>query len=227
MGAHPAVGRAGAGDGGEFGFGEGGWGEAGGLGGSQARLGLLPAAGSRRRRSGGHRGGACGAAAAISRSWPSARTAMSRSRLRWSTSGWRRMVPVAEQGASSRTASRGAGGCHSAASAWMIWAVRRRRARFSARRARRRSSRSTAKTVAPAAASWAAFPPGAAQRSAMVSPGWAAEERAGMAAAASCTQNLPSAKPGRSATRVPAGRADGAGGEEGAAFGGGARLGPE
>ena len=53
------------------------------------------------------------AAAASIRSCPAASSATSRGRRRRGTSGWRRMVPVALHGASSSTASSGAGGRHS------------------------------------------------------------------------------------------------------------------
>ena len=43
--------------------------------------------------------------------------------MRWSTSGWRRQVPVAVHGASSRIASNGAAGCHASMSAVTISAV--------------------------------------------------------------------------------------------------------
>ena len=60
--------------------------------------------------------------------------------------------------------------------------------------ARRRAPRRA--TAAPAAASCAVLPPGAAQRSATHSPGRTASSLAGSAAAASCTQNSPCVKAG-------------------------------
>ena len=94
----------------------------------------------------------------------------------------------------------------SAASACTSSACRCQCRRFSWSRARRTGSRSTATTAAPAAASCAVFPPGAAQRSAMRSPARAASSLAGSAAAASCTQNSPRSKPARSVTWVPTGK---------------------
>ena len=70
--------------------------------------------------------------------------------------------PVAVHGASRSTMSAGAGGLHSSASASTISASRRSLARFSPSRRRREAERSTATTRAPAAASCAVFPPGAA-----------------------------------------------------------------
>ncbi len=116
------------------------------------------------------------------------------------------MVPVALQGASSSTASSGSDGRQVDASACTTVTSRRSRARFSRRRPSRAGFCSTAVTRAPAAASCAALPPGAAQRSATRSSGCAASKAAGKAAAASCTQKVPSAKPGSSMTRVPAGK---------------------
>src|SRR2546423_3682179 len=51
-------------------------------------------------------------------------------------------------------------------------------------------------TRAPACASCAVLPPGAAERSTMVLPATSPNRRAGKAAAASCTHHWPSAKPG-------------------------------
>ena len=99
------------------------------------------AAGLDQRR---RRGRAAGAAAPAS-------CARSASLLSQAMSGWRRIVPVDEQGASSSTASNGPP-CHSVASAATISACRPSRARFS-RSARRAAlaERSTAVTCAPAA----------------------------------------------------------------------------
>ena len=85
-------------------------------------------------------------------------------------SGWRRMVPVAEQGASRSTASNFSAGCHFRMSAASSRASRPRRRRFSPRRLSRLSEISTAVTFAPEAASSAVLPPGAAQRSATLFP---------------------------------------------------------
>ena len=101
-----------------------------------------------------------------SRRCKAASVAMSASRLSQGMSGWRRMVPVDEQGASSSTASNGSR---------LPFARRRRRrfrpssasrARFCRSRSSRAGERSTAVTRAPAAASCAVLPPGAAHRSA-------------------------------------------------------------
>ena len=101
------------------------------------------------------------------------------------------MVPVEEQGASSSTASNGSA-CHSVTSAATVSAARLSRARFCFRRSSRGAERSTAVTRAPAAASCAVLPPGAAQRSATDLPRTSPSSRAGNAAAASCTHHAPS-----------------------------------
>ena len=128
----------------------------------------------------------------MSRRCSAASAAMSASRFSQGMSGWRRMVPVEEQGASSRTASNGPAR-HCVTSAATISAVRSRRARLLRSRSSRAGARSTATTWAPAAASCAVLPPGAAQRSATVSPRTSPNSRAGSAAAASCTHQAPSA----------------------------------
>ncbi len=102
-----------------------------------------------------------------------------------------------EHGASSNTASNGSA-CHSNASATTKSAFRPRRVKFSRRRLSLSADRSTAVTSAPAKASWAAFPPGAAQRSATRAPCTWPKRRAGRAAAASCTHHAPSENPGNS-----------------------------
>ena len=61
-------------------------------------------------------------------------------RLAQGTSGWRRIVPVAVQGASSRTAANGAGGRHSSASATTISASIVSRPRLRTRNSARRAS---------------------------------------------------------------------------------------
>ena len=145
------------------------------------------------------------AAAASNLRCPSTSPATSFADLRCGTSGCRRIVPVAEHGASSSTASNNSAGDQSAASACTISTSSRRRAMFSRSRATRRSSRSTAMTCAPAAASCAVLPPGAAHKSATRSPRCAPSSKAGNAAAASWTQKSPASKAGNSVTRVPAG----------------------
>ena len=80
-------------------------------------------------------------------------------------SGWRRMVPVDEHGASSRIASKRSSGDQVVASAATVVAARPRRARFAESVLSRVLEMSTATTEAPASASCAVLPPGAAQRS--------------------------------------------------------------
>ena len=70
------------------------------------------------------------------------------------------------------------------------------RVRFSCRRLTRAGERSTAVTIAPACASCAVLPPGAAQRSATDLPRRSPNSLTGSAAAASCTHHLPSLNPG-------------------------------
>src|SRR3546814_19766783 len=74
-------------------------------------------------------------------------------------------MPVAEQGASSKTASAAASGSQWRISPCTISAARHVRARLSRRRARRFALESTAATLHPAAASCIVLPPGAAHRS--------------------------------------------------------------
>ncbi len=133
------------------------------------------------------------AACAIKAACWAASVCTSRGRFKCSTSGWRRTVPVAVQGASSSTASTGVGGVQVEASACTIVASTRNLDRFSRSLAMRPPSRSSAVTWAPVVASCAALPPGAAQRSTTVSPRCAASRRAGRLAAASCTHQSPSA----------------------------------
>ena len=121
------------------------------------------------------------------------------------------MVPVALHGASSSTASNGTGGCHAVASAAIVSAVSRQCRRLSVSRARRAGSRSSAVTWAPAAASCAVLPPGAAHKSPMRSPGRGASRRAGSAAAASCTQKAPCSNPGSGVTAGTGGKPHGTG----------------
>ena len=102
-----------------------------------------------------------------SAAWP--RLTMSPGRLVQATSGWRRMVPVALQGASSSAASNG-GASKVSALATTSSASSCSRARLTARRFSRCAERSTAETAAPASASCAHLPPGAAQRSTRARP---------------------------------------------------------
>ncbi len=118
------------------------------------------------------------------------------------TSGWRRTVPVDEQGASSSTASNNASGLKSIILLETVRALRLRRSKLPSSRLRRFSDISRAVTSAPWITSCAVFPPGAAQRSATRLPLMSPIRRAGRLAAASCTHQSPSAKPGRS-VRLP------------------------
>ena len=104
-----------------------------------------------------------------------------------------------EQGASSSTASNGSC-CHSNASAATVSAWRETRARFSRKRLSRPGERSTAVTLAPANASCAVLPPGAAHRSAIFMSRMSPNKCAGRAAAASCTHHAPSENPGSNET---------------------------
>ena len=76
----------------------------------------------------------------------------------------------------------------------------RSRSRLRASRASRFFEASIAVTFAPASTSCAVLPPGAAQRSATRWPAMSPNSRAGRLAAASCTHQSPSAKPGSSET---------------------------
>ena len=131
----------------------------------------------------------------MSRRCSAASAAISDGCLSHGTSGCRRIVPVEEHGASRSTASNGSA-VHSSTSAQTNSASSDNRARFPRRRSSRAGERSTAVRRAPAAASCAALPPGAAQRSATRSPPTLPNRRAGKAAAASCTHQAPSANPG-------------------------------
>ena len=135
-------------------------------------------------------------ARASSRACRSSSGARSRAAFRCSTSGWRRAVPVAEQGESSRIASKRPSGSQvervgdyqlGASPCAPDFAPP---ARGGARRCRARSR------ARPSAASWSVLPPGAAHRSSTRSPGAAASRRAGRLAARSCTHHAPSSKPG-------------------------------
>ena len=75
------------------------------------------------------------------------------------------------------------------------------RVRFSASSANRVFERSTATTEAPACASCAVLPPGAAQRSATRLPATSPSSRAGSDAATSCTHHAPSSKPDSASMR--------------------------
>mmetsp|Transcript_30441 Transcript_30441/g.81881 ORF Transcript_30441/g.81881 Transcript_30441/m.81881 type:complete len:300 (-) Transcript_30441:521-1420(-) len=123
--------------------------------------------------------------------------------------GWRRTRPVPEHGASRSTASKVSPSAmrsraHRAASprttsSTSPSAPSAHLAKFSRSRSRRAEERSTAVRRAPAARSWSAFPPGAAQRSTVRAPRRsmpAARARTGADAARSCTHHAPSVYPG-------------------------------
>ena len=111
------------------------------------------------------------AAACSRRSCASVSARTSRGRLRCGTSGWRRIVPVALHGASSRIASNGAAATRPLRRPERPQPASCQCRRFCRSRASRDGSRSTATTAAPVAASCAVLPPGAAHRSATRSPG--------------------------------------------------------
>ncbi len=116
----------------------------------------------RRAASVGHR-------ASSSRAWVCAKAAMSVARRSQRTSGWRRTMPDALQGASSRMASKGRPSHQddgSPASAARHRACRPSRASDSSHLTRRAASLSSASTSRSASSSrWAVLPPGAAQAS--------------------------------------------------------------
>ena len=118
-------------------------------------------------------------------------------------SGWRRMVPVAVQGASISTS--GAVPLKSRASLSISVGGQVRCAPdFRGCAPARAASISTAVTSAPRAASCMVLPPGAAQRSITRLPATSPSSSTGKVAAASCTHQSPSAKPGSSSTRPSA-----------------------
>ena len=81
-----------------------------------------------------------------------------------------RMVPVAVQGASIKTASSKCLGRHEIASATTVSTVKPSRSKFCFSLLRRLADLAIAITSAPPTANWAVFPPGAAQRSAILKP---------------------------------------------------------
>ena len=105
------------------------------------------------------------------------------------------MVPVAEQGASSKMASTGASGTNLRPSDKTSLAGIFSRFKLRRNLSSRLRLLSIAVTLAPAAMSWAVLPPGAAQRSITCLPSSWPSRRAGIAAAASCTHHAPSANP--------------------------------
>ncbi len=120
------------------------------------------------------------------------------------SSGWRRIVPVAVQGASSRTNGAGVTGRKSRTSLSTTVAVQLHpREIFAQTRAARTGSRSTAVTSAPRRHKLHRL---AARRGAKIDHGLAAhiaqQTRGQTSAAASCTHHPPSAKPGRSSMRA-------------------------
>jgi hypothetical protein len=98
--------------------------------------------------------------------------------MRWSTSGWRRQVPVAVQGASSRIASNGASGSQ-AARRRDHEALRPVRARLSRSSSSRRFADVERGDLPAGAASCSVLPPGAAHRSSTRRPSPAPSSRAG------------------------------------------------
>ena len=134
-----------------------------------------------------------------------ARPAMSLGLAAQSTSGWRRKVPVAEQGASSSTASKVRRSAQVAASAATISAARPVRARFSATRFSR-GGRAVERGDLGARPRPAAGSCRRARRTgrARSRPAWTSSSRAGIAAAASCTHQraLGEARPGRRRRRA-------------------------
>ena len=89
-----------------------------------------PARASRCSRRACRRASSMAAARSIMRAWSAASAAMSSGAFSQAMSGWRRMVPVAVQGASRRTASKGSGGRQSRMSAATVSASSCRRARL-------------------------------------------------------------------------------------------------
>ena len=117
-------------------------------------------------------------------------------------SGWRRMVPVAVQGASSSTNGARSFGCEIAHIA--LHASRRQAAAapdFARAAAARMGSRSTAITFAPAAASCTPCRPARRKDRSPSCRATSPSSRAGRLAAKSCTHQSPSAKPGSSSMR--------------------------
>ena len=102
------------------------------------------------------------------------------------------MVPVAVHGASRSIASNG-GASNVSASATTISAVKAQALEIGGKPLEPFRRTIDRRYLAPAAASSAAFPPGAAQRSTIRMPGRGWSSRAGSAAAASCTHHSPSA----------------------------------
>ena len=124
--------------------------------------------------------------------WIAARLLICLMSIRCNTSGWRRMVPVALHGASSRMASYGAAGSQSITSAVTRSAFSWVRSRLAINRSIRRAELSSAVTVKPAADSCIVLPPGAAHKSSARLPLPSPSNRAGRLAARSCTHHAPS-----------------------------------
>ena len=121
-------------------------------------------------------------------------------------SGWRRITPVAEQGASNKMRSKA---ClfhqlsRSPASAIFSSALSFSLDRFSSTLGIRRDSESSAKTeprLGSISRIWQVLPPGAEQASNMDRPGFKDSSPAASCAASSCTLTSPSEKPGRAET---------------------------
>ena len=117
--------------------------------------------------------------------WIAARLLIAFISIRCNTSGCRRMVPVALQGASNRIASNACDGFQSITSAFTRSAFNCVRSRLDINRSIRRALLSSAVTVKPAADSCMVFPPGAAHKSSARFPAPSPKSRAGRLAAKS------------------------------------------
>ena len=123
----------------------------------------------------------------------------SASRLSQGTSGWRRIVPVEEHGASSSTASNGPP-AHSAASATTVSAVEAQACQVLPQAQGGAPSGRRAVTWAPPAAVGRSCRRARRRDRPPPCPQISPSRRAGSAAAASCTHQTPSAKPGSCGT---------------------------
>ena len=117
--------------------------------------------------------------------WIAARLLIAFRSMRCNTSGCRRIVPVALQGASSNIASNNCDGFHSITSALTRSAFNCVRSRLDINRSMRRALLSSAVTAKPAAESCIVLPPGAAHKSRARLPVPSPKSRAGRLAARS------------------------------------------
>ena len=131
-----------------------------------------------------------------SRKQAAAETVTSAAPLIQGRSGWRRMVPVAVQGASSSTVAQPLSRRATSALDDLGREFYAGEVFVDAGGARRIVLHRC--HLGAGAASCVVLPPGAAQRSSTRSPAPSPSSRVGRVAAASCTQQLPSVKPGRS-----------------------------